>query len=314
MRFSSGVVFQRFLDSRFSVALALLLGRLMPRRAGYALADWVATHLIAARRDSPTVRAVRANQWVVRGENLTPEALDCAVEETLRHTARALFDLYHYLPDPKAAQRRFVLDEVSQGLTRRPEFAEGGLVVAGLHMSAFDLILQSLCRMGMKPLVLTIPNPRGGRRIEYEIRRRSGMNLLPASLPAMRQAVHHLQRGGIVLTGIDRPVESPTVRPRFFGRPSALPVHHTYLALKAEVPVMIMVAHYEPDGKYHVYTSAPLTMEACSSREEALLVNTERVLEVAGKFIRKAPQQWSISLPVWPEVSNLLDQAVFPTC
>ncbi len=306
MRFSSGLAFQRFLDSRFSLALALLLGRLMPPGIGYALADWVATRLIAARRDSPLVQAVRANQWVVRGENLSAEALDRAVEETLGSTARSLFDLYHYLSDLKAAQRRFVLDEVSQSLTRRPEFAERGLVIVGLHMSAFDLILQSLCRLGMKPLVLTIPNPRGGRRVEYEIRCRAGMNLLPASIAAMRQAVHHLQRGGIVLTGMDRPVDEPSLRPRFFGRPSSLPTHYTYLALKANVPVMIMVAHRESDGKYHVYTSAPLVLEGSPWRDEALLYNTERVLQVAEEFIRKVPHQWSISLPVWPEVMSFL--------
>lgn len=308
MRFFSGIAFQRFLDSRFSLALALLLGRLMPPSLGYALADWVATRVIAPRRDSPAVRAVRANQWVVRGEKLSSEALDRAVEETLCSTARSLFDLYHYLSSLKAARRLFVLNEVADGLTRRPEFAEDGLVIVGLHMSAFDLILQSLCRLGMKPLVLTIPNPQGGRRIEYEIRRRAGMNLLPASIPAMRQAVHHLQRGGIVLTGMDRPVDEPTLRPCFFGRPSSLPTHYTYLALKANVPVMIMVAHRESDGKYHVYTSTPLVMETRASHQEALLYNTERVLQAAEEFIRKAPHQWSISLPVWPEVMDLLGE------
>lgn len=305
MRHSSGTLFQRFLDSRFSLALALLLGRLMPAWAGYAFADWVATRLIAARRNAPLVRAVRANQWVVHGENLASAALDRAVAETLRNTARALFDLYHYLPNPTATQRRFVLDEVGQNLIRRPEFEERGLVIAGLHMSAFDLILQSLCRQGMKPLVLTIPNPQGGRRIEFEIRRRSGMNVLPASIPALRQSIHHLQKGGIVLSGIDRPVESPSSRPRFFGRPSSLPTHCAYLALKAHVPVMIMVAQYEPDGKYHVYTSNLIEMEHRPRREEELLYNTEKVLHVAEEFIRRAPHQWSISLPVWPEVMEL---------
>jgi KDO2-lipid IV(A) lauroyltransferase len=301
----SATAFQRLLDSRVSLALALALGNLMPRGVGYLLADWVATHLIAPQRDSPAVRAVRANQWVVNGEKLTSAALDAAVNETLRNTARALFDLYHYLARPEATRRLYVLDEGSQSLLHRPEFAACGLVVAGLHMSAFDLILQSLCRQGMKPLVLTIPNPQGGRRMEFEIRRRSGMNLLPASIPAMRKAVHHLRQGGIVLTGIDRPVESPSLRPRFFGRPSVLPTHHTYLALKADVPIVVMAARHEADGKYHVYTSAPLTMEGHAPRGEELLYNTERILDVAAAFIRQAPHQWSISLPVWPEVMEL---------
>jgi KDO2-lipid IV(A) lauroyltransferase len=146
----------------------------------------------------------------------------------------------------------------------------------------------------------------GGRQMEYEIRKRTGMNLVPASVGAFRQALKHLQRGGMVLTGIDRPVESPQVSPRFFGRPAALPIPHIFLAIKARVPIMITVAYLQEDGKYHVFASDLIEMDSCPNPDEAIFRNAEKVLSVAEGFIRRAPQQWSVPLPVWPQIMGLV--------
>jgi KDO2-lipid IV(A) lauroyltransferase len=151
-------------------------------------------------------------------------------------------------------------------------------------------------------MVLTIPDPQGGRLIEYEMRKKTGMNLIPASLSTLRQAVKHLEQGGTVLTGLDRPVPDPKYHPRFFGHATTLPTHYISLALKARVPVVIMAAIYLADGKYHVLSSEPIEMECDSDREKAILHNAEKVLKQAEEFIRLAPQQWNIPLPVWPQL------------
>jgi lauroyl/myristoyl acyltransferase len=296
---------QRINDSPFVIRLISTLGGALPLRAGHALADFVAGR-IAGRRDSRMIRAVRANQWVVRGESLEKGGLDRAVRETLQQSARSIFDLYHYIRDTEATERLIVLDETTRGLAARPEFDRRGLVVVGLHLSNFDLVLQWLCRQGLRPLVLTIPDPQGGRRTEFERRRKMGMNLVPASVGAIRQSLRHLQQGGVVLTGIDRPIPEPKACPRFFGRPAALPTHAVFLATSARVPVIVMVTNQQPDGKYHVLTSEPIEMDPGTDRDAGALRNAEKVLGMAEKFIRQAPQQWSVSLPVWPETLDLV--------
>ena len=296
---------QRVNDSPLVISLVSALGRLLPLKLGHSLADFVAGQ-IANRRDSQMVQAIRANQWVARGESLGKEALDQAVRETLRHSARSIFELYHYIQNHEATGRLIVLEPTTQQLIQRPEFDQRGLVVVGLHLSNFDLALQWMSREGLRPLVLTIPEPQGGRRTEYERRKKLGMNLLPASFGAIRQALQHLQQGGVVLTGIDRPIPEPKTCPRLFGRPAALPMHHVFLATKARVPVMVMVTNLQSDGKYHILTSELIEMDPHPDRETEALQNAEKVLGVAEKFIRQAPQQWSISLPVWPEISSLV--------
>jgi phosphatidylinositol dimannoside acyltransferase len=294
---------QQVINSPFGIKLVSALGRSFPPRLGYRITRFVAGQ-IARRRDSKMVQAIRANQWVVRGGNLNGEELDKAVFETLSQSARSVFDLYHYIQNPEATRRLIVLDSVTEQLALRPEFDKRGLIVAGLHLSSFDLVLQGLTRQGMKPLVLTIPNPQGGRRMEFEMRKQTGMNLVPISVSALKQAVQYLQQGGAVLTGIDRPIPNPKLSPCFFGYPSALPMQHIFLATKAKVPIMIMVANLQNDGKYHVLTSEPIEMDSHPDRETEALQNAGKVLRVAEKFIRQVPQQWSISLPVWPEIMD----------
>ena len=261
------------------------------------IGDWVAT-----RRQSTITQAVRLNQWVARGASLDTQALDWAVRETLRNNIRDLFDLYHHLQRPEAMKRRLILNPLTSELIGRPEFSGRGLMMVGIHLSNFDGALQSLCRQGLNPLVLTIPNPQGGRRVEYEARRKMGMNLVPASLAALRQAVRHLELGGMVLTGIDRPVTDPRLHPRFFGRPAPLPTHHIYLAMKARVPVVLMAAIRQSDGKYHLLSTGLMELEQHADHETGMLANAEMVLGKAEDFVKLAPQQWNIPLTVWPQL------------
>jgi lauroyl/myristoyl acyltransferase len=175
-------------------------------------------------------------------------------------------------------------------------------MLVSIHLSSFDSILLSMHHRGAKGLLLTIPNPQGGRRVEYEMRSSTGMKILPASLNSFRQAVRHLKQGGLVVTAIDRSVPGVRLRPRFFGQPAQLSTHHIYLALKARVPVVVMAVIRQPDGKYKIVGSELMEIEQHTDHESTVLHNAERVLEKAESFIRQAPQQWNVPLPIWPEL------------
>lgn len=296
---------QQVINSSLSLRLVSVFARGLPPRLGYPMADFIAEQ-ITRQRNSKVVQAVRANQWVIHGEVLDGTALGQVVHETFRYWAHSIFDLYHYVQTPDAAGQLIILEPSFQPLAQRPEFDKRGLMIVGLHLSNFDLVLQWLCSRVMKPLILTIPNPQGGRHLEYEMRKRAGMKLLPASLSAFRQVIKHLQRGGMVATGIDRPIPNPEFCPRFFGRLAALPMHHIFLATKAHVPIVVTVANLQQDGKYHVFASDLIEMDSYPDSEMGMLRNAEKVLGIAEEFIRRAPQQWSVPLPVWPQVMDLV--------
>jgi len=70
--------------------------------------------------------------------------------------------------------------------------------------------------------------------------------------------------------------------------------------------MVVMAANLRPDGKYHIETSNSIEMDPHPDRDLEAIQNAEKVLHMAERFIRKAPQQWSMSLPVWPEIFDLV--------
>ncbi len=292
---------ERLITSQAALKFAVSIAQATPPRLGYAIGTVIA-RWISSRTDTGPVMAVRANQWVIAGKISSSRILDQAVQTVFWNSARSIYELYHYIQRPRAVDQMFSIDPSFQAILARPEFDQHGLVLAGLHMVGFDLGLQWLSMDQFKPLVLTLPNPEGGRRMEFETRRKAGINMVPGSVKGLLQAFHYLQQGGMVLTGIDHPAPESDPRPCFFGLPAALPTHHIYLALKAKVPIVVVASRLEEDGKQHIYASAPIEMSPHSNRAEELQSNAEKVLAVVEEFIRRAPQQWLISQPVWPEI------------
>src|SRR5215211_3575220 len=274
---------QQMINSPLAVRLVSFVARIIPPGVGYPLCDFIGDW-IAARHTSMLTRAIRTNQWVVRGANLKNRELDRAVEVTFCSNARDIYTLYHNFQNPQTMQHMIVIHPAERELLARPEFADRGLVLVGLHLSNFDLVLQSICQQGFKGMVLTLPNPQGGRRVEYTMRRKIGMNMVPASVASLRQAVKHLERGGTVVTGLDHPMRDPKHCPKFFGYAASLPTHYISLALKANVPIVIMAATQREDGNYYVMSSEPIEMEHASDHGREIVRNAERVLKQAEAF------------------------------
>jgi lauroyl/myristoyl acyltransferase len=83
-------------------------------------------------------------------------------------------------------------------------------------------------------------------------------------------------------------------------------MHPIFLATKAHVPIIIAGTYLQEDKKYHVFASNLIEMDSYSNEETALLRNAEKVLSVAEQFIQRAPHQWCVPLPVWPEMMDFV--------
>lgn len=293
---------QDFTNSRLGVALGLSIGKILPPRQGYTLANWLGTW-VAASKKRKMVRAVRANQWVVSGGALSPQELDQITRETFRNTGRCLYDLYRSLDAPAKILEKVVFDREFVALKARVMESGQSSVFVCPHMSNFDLAGRAMGLSGLKFLVLSYPEPPSGYRWQNEMRRKMGLEILPLSVTALRTAVERLQAGGTVLTGVDRPITDSNYCPNFFGRPARLPVGHVRLALKTKSPVYVVCCMTGQDGMYHLEASDPVFMKPYADREDEILRNAEPILERVEAFIRQAPEQWSMFFPVWPEAA-----------
>jgi KDO2-lipid IV(A) lauroyltransferase len=291
---------QEVINSRLGVGFALWLGRVTPPAVGYRVCDYMADQ-VTARYGWDMVQAVRANQWVI-GDQPSSDELDRIVQDTFRHTAHCLYDHYHNLYNRSAMQRLVEYEPNVDMLLSAIKNGEKNAILVGPHMSNFDFVARAIAMSGVQLMALSFSEPGSGYRWQNELRRESGIDIAPASMAALLQAVRRLREGGTVITGLDRPLPGSKYEPRFFGRPAALPAMHVLLSLKTNVPVYVLSAVMRPDGIYVIKGSGPIHMVSRPDRHDEIVHNAERVLAEGEAFIRMAPHQWSMFYPVWPEV------------
>ena len=294
---------QAIINSRLGVGLALGLGRGVPPRMGYPVAR-LAANVIAGRTHWDMVQAVRANQWVVSGGNLSGEQLDQAVQETFCNTAKSIYELYHNLHNSEALMERVEFDDRIMRFINLSRTGEFSVLVVGVHLCSFDLVMHAAYQKGFNALAITLPEVEGGYQWQMEIRERTGMEMRPASVAALHEAVRRLRKGGVVLTGLDRPMKGLKYHPVFFGRPAPLPLHHVQLALKAKVPIIVASAVRRKDGSHYLKISDPIQMRSYPNRGDEMLENASRVFRAAEEMILEAPRQWAMFYPVWPQVTD----------
>jgi len=292
---------QSIINATYGIRTGLALARVMPLSAGYALARFLANR-IASQKDQPMVRAVRANQWMARGENLTSSELDEAVRVTFQDRAYSIMDLYHSLQNPQRMLQAVDFSPEFTDLIERSQRRDNGFLVVMAHISNYELVALAAALNGGRGVALTLPEQPGGYKQHDLIRQDYGIEAIPASMASFRYAAQVLRDGGVVATGVDRPLPQTRHRPLFFGRRAALPVHYISLALKARVPLVVGCAYRQELGRYGVICSDFIEMKEYENRRMTVLANAERVLAIAEDFITRDPKQWAMFYPVWPDV------------
>ncbi len=292
---------QEWINGRYGVGLALRLSRRISTERGYQIARWAGRHL-ARRKRLGLVRAARANQWVASGYTLSAAELDLRVEQAITHTGRCIFDYYHNLHDLPVLRQMIAATPADFEFLAKRQQATQGLVIGLIHMSNFDFVGEAATMSGLSTLALVTKDMGGGGyNLQNRLRTESGMRIKTASLSGVREAIHLLTECGTVITGLDRPYPESKYQPCFFGRPARLPVLPVTLAMQAEVPVCVGAIMLEEDDRYHIKVSEPIHMEQHADHHTAVTQNYERLLKVAEEYILRAPAQWSMFYPVWPE-------------
>lgn len=282
----------------FGTIISYLISQLPPV-VGYPLADLIA-HFAANDVMSPGHRAMRVNQWVVHGGKITPRKLRQVVRQAYYNQARAIYDFYHYLDRPNDVRRMVTMTSKFKAMMHEAMQEKQGTLLLMPHLTGFNLGGVLLPLLGFKILTLSYPNPTVGYRMQNKFRIDHGLEVEPMSVSSWQHARERLQQGGTVLTGVDRPQGNQTYGPVFFGKPSALPVAYTQLALHTGARVFVVGFHTYPDRTCVLDVSDQVPMEKHPDPHEEKRLNAEKVLLEVEKFIRKDPTQWVMFFPVWP--------------
>lgn len=291
---------QSLSTSRFGIAFALAIARYTPRWLGYWIARRLAG-LVSSRRSSMMIRALRANQWVIRGCKPDARELDQIVKRVVLKHTRCLYDFYRNIDRPDEILRLVSFSPEFQQLFDRLKAGTESTLFVAPHISNFDLAGRALALRGLNFQVLSYPQPTGGYQWQNQMRSDIGIEVTPMSISALQKARARLRNGGVVLTGLDRPLEDTRYYPRFFDRPSPLPVAYVQMALQIGVPIIVVACITLPDQTYQLICQPTIYPQQNSMREVELVSNAEMVLQQAEELIRRDPDQWAMFYPVWPD-------------
>ena len=294
---------QSIINSRLGIGLILGIGKLIPPKVGFKLADWVAMK-IASRKESQMVHSLRANQWVVTGQKLSTEELDAQVLDTFRHIAHVQYDLYHNLDNHQATLDRMILCPQLVGLLNSRMGGNEGTLILAPHLSNFDLAGRAMALNGYNIQVLSYPQPHGGYQWQNRLRKDIGIEISPMSTESLRRAKTRLKDGGFVISGLERPLVDTNYHPKFFGYPAPVPVFYVRLALQTNSAILIIACVGTPEENYTLECSDLIYLKPDDDPLREIERNAEKVLKAAEPFIRKHPEQWAMTYTVWPFALN----------
>lgn len=287
---------QDILGSPLGLMVGMFIGRATPRRFGYWLARRVARWMRRNRYDMFCILRENLAHVVSEADAL---ALDDLAEEAVYQAGCSYFDMFHYRLRDLRTKNILQYDPEDWETATRLFADERGTILVGAHMSNFDLAAQWFVAQGYELHALSLAKPDRGDRIVNMLRRRRGIRITPISIHALREALARLRRGGIVITGVDRPADYDEDRTMFFDAPAPMPRGHVRLALQTNARMIAVYCLRQPDGRYRAYMSRPIEMERTGNRQADIELNTRRVLALIEEFIRSAPEQWVMLAPVW---------------
>ncbi len=214
--------------------------------------------------------------------------------------AEKLVDLWRYEAGVKAAADVEFAGDLERFIQTMS--CENGVVLVTPHIGNWELGGAMLVKFGIKPLVLSAPEPDGGlTEMRARARALHGVEtLVVGSDPfAFVEVIKRLQSGGVVALLIDRPGSASAADVEFLGRPFKASVAAAELARATGcriVPVYIV----RESGRYRAHMLPPLeyARAALGSRENRREF-AGRILRVFEPVIRQFPEQWFHFVPVW---------------
>lgn len=290
------------LNSKFGLEATIWLARTLPPRVGNFVADLIGGSIGRQRHLIP-VKATRANLWVISDFKATPDQLNRMTVQVFQSAGRTLYEFFHYMEKPKELLERTQTDPSFEIMFENAMRKETGTILVTGHIGNFDLVGRAMALRGLTFQGFTPPVKHGGYELQNRLRAQVGMEMTPASLEAVRKAHERLRKGGMVVTGVDRPVPDGKHLARFFGLPASLTSAHVRLALKLNLPVNVLQIHPNPKG-YLIKVAGPIPMERCSDPDEEVVINMEKVLKPIEENVRQFPVKWNMTYNVWPQIMH----------
>jgi len=285
-----------------------------PTRLGYYTAKWAPPFLgrmivgLLARVAiylKPDVYWASLDNFSHIYKNISTHELQQYVYRQYYNTLRCYYELFHNIGRGRTQVQHFkppvrISPETMTYIN--DSLASGrGLLIIACHMANFDLGGIGLSQYLPTPIqALSLASPAPGFEFFNQLRAIGHGIITPINAQTLREAIVRLKKGGVVLTGADRPIGEGDKPVTFFGETAYLPTGYIRIALLTDCLVMTTSFFYE-NNEYWIESNEPMEMIRTGHRDSDVKVNVDRILVQVENFIKRDPTQWMMFLRVWPE-------------
>lgn len=109
---------------------------------------------------------------------------------------------------------------------------------------------------------------------------------------SIREVLRCLNRNELIAILADVDTRIRGIFVDFFGRPAYTPYSPVAIGLKTGAAILPTFIIRQPDDSHRVIVEPPLPLQRSGTKEENLLVNTQRFTKVIESYIRRYPEQW----------------------
>ncbi|MDQ6838362.1 MAG: phosphatidylinositol mannoside acyltransferase [Actinomycetota bacterium] len=136
-----------------------------------------------------------------------------------------------------------------------------------------------------------------------EFRRRLGMEVIPLDRAVAAASMRALRAGRALCLLSDRLVgATPGVDVELFGAPTRLPAGPVTLALRTGAPLLPCAVYFADGVSGHLaVVERPMVLERRGHLRDDVVRGTQQLAEQLELLIGRAPTQWHMMQPIWPE-------------
>jgi len=169
----------------------------------------------------------------------------------------------------------------------------GAVVVTG-HIGNWELLAAYFAWRGLKVAAIArriyVPQL---NQLLVEFRSRQGVEtILRESPQSTRQILRALKAKALLAMLIDQDTHAPSISVPFFGRMARTPAAAAALAIRRELPAVVMFIQRRPQGGHRITINLPLVIERSGDLQADIRNLTRRFNEALERQIRRNPAEW----------------------
>lgn len=237
----------------------------------------------------------------VHGGGLTDAALDREVRSLFTSYARYWLESAR-VPSTSPAELDAGMSFEGLGHLEEALGAGKGVIMVMPHLGGWDFGAAWFASAGGYRVTVVVEPVEPPELFAWftELRRSTGLEIVPLGPEATTAVLRRLRQGGVVGLLADRDITGTGVKVEFFGERTTLPSGPATLALRTGAAILPTAVYFTPRGGHHGVVRPAVPVERTGRFREDMTRVTQNIAHEFEALIRRAPSQWHLLQPNWP--------------